>query len=104
MLGDPEKRANYDRFGVDSESANQRTGFHPGFGGFGGFGGEGFQGEISPEDLLRMFMGGGLGGGMGHTFSNSNLIKALMQVHSFGEGAILDRGNTIRPKKTMATP
>ncbi|KAJ2999148.1 DnaJ (Hsp40), sub B, member 12 [Globomyces sp. JEL0801] len=67
VLGETDKRSNYDRFGIDSESNSRGGGgggFHPGFGhGFGGH--HQFQGELSPEDLIRMFMGGGAFGGMG---------------------------------------
>ncbi|KAJ3326272.1 hypothetical protein HDV06_000148 [Boothiomyces sp. JEL0866] len=66
VLGDEQKRSSYDRFGIDSESSGNRgssSGFggHPGFQGFGGH--PGFQGEVTPEELLRMFMGGGAFGG-----------------------------------------
>ncbi|MFZ5642236.1 MAG: molecular chaperone DnaJ [Bacillota bacterium] len=50
VLSDPEKRANYDRFGhagVDGQ----------GFGGFGGFGGGGDFGGLN--DIFDMFFGGG---------------------------------------------
>lgn len=53
-LSDPQKKANYDRFG----SAD-------GMGGFGGFGG-GFQGGFAADDLgdiFSQFFGGGFGGG-----------------------------------------
>ncbi|TPX64742.1 hypothetical protein SpCBS45565_g05631 [Spizellomyces sp. 'palustris'] len=62
VLGDTDKRAKYDRFGIDAEISR-------GGGGGGGFGGQGFAGsqfesEISPEDLFNMFFGdmGGMGG------------------------------------------
>lgn len=54
VLSDPQKKANYDRFG----SAD-------GMGGFGGFGG-GFQGGFDASDLgdiFSSFFGGGFGGG-----------------------------------------
>lgn len=53
VLGDQDKRASYDRFGIDSsESANapQHTAFR-------GFDGQEFRGQVSPEELFRMFMG-----------------------------------------------
>ena len=59
-MGDSDKKANYDSFGVDSESSGNRAP-NP-FQGFQGFGGQqGFDGHISPEELLRTFMGGGGG-------------------------------------------
>jgi DnaJ-class molecular chaperone len=64
VLGDVQKRSNYDRFGIDSESTSRPSPAQQ----FGGFGGRpGFEGEVSPEDLLRMFMGGGFGSGFGGT-------------------------------------
>lgn len=60
VLGDKQKRANYDRFGAAEPG---------GFGGgspFGGAGGPRFSGNINPEDLndiLRQFGMGGGGGG-----------------------------------------
>ena len=60
-MGDSDKKENYDRYGVDSEASGNRAGPSP-FQGFQGFGGQqGFDGQISPEELLRMFMGGGGG-------------------------------------------
>lgn len=66
VLGDPEKRKNFDRFG----EASTRTGFNPnqaGFGGFGGFGGgspggAGFGGANNMEDILESLFGAGGGG------------------------------------------
>lgn len=61
VLGDSNKRSSYDRFGVDSEAPNGGGG---GQSPFQAQGFEGFGGQVSPEDLLRMFMGGGgFGGG-----------------------------------------
>lgn len=48
ILGDPEKRRQYDRFGHAETS--------------GSFGGSG-SADINPEDLFRAFFGGGAGGG-----------------------------------------
>jgi DnaJ family protein B protein 12 len=60
VLGVIDKKDHYDRFGVDSEASGNRSP-NP-FQGFQGFGGQqGFEGQISPEELLRMFMGGGAG-------------------------------------------
>ena len=68
-MGDEEKRSNYDRFGIDSESSRGGGGGNPFAQGFGGGRHRQFEGEISPEDLLRMFMGGGaFGGGFGPQF------------------------------------
>ena len=72
VLGDEEKKSNYDRFGIDSESSSRGGGGggNPfAHAGFGGGRHHQFEGEISPEDLLRMFMGGGgFGGGFGPQF------------------------------------
>ena len=71
VLGDEEKKSNYDRFGIDSESSRGGGGNPFSQAGFEGFGRrhQQFEGEISPEDLLRMFMGGrGFGGGFGPQF------------------------------------
>ncbi|MEW5899654.1 MAG: molecular chaperone DnaJ [Bacillota bacterium] len=55
VLSDPEKRANYDRFGHASANGQGFGGFGgEGFGGFGGFGDFGGLG-----DLFDMFFGGG---------------------------------------------
>lgn len=54
VLSDPQKRANYDRFG-HAEPGQQ--GFD-GFGGFGGFGG-GFEQNFGFDDIFDMFFGGG---------------------------------------------
>ena len=68
VLGDSDKRGNYDRFGIDSESSRGGGGGGNPFaqGGFAGH--PGFEGQLSPEDILRMFMGGG-GGFGGPAFS-----------------------------------
>lgn len=60
ILSDPQKKSQYDQFGVADDSPGGGGG---GFGGFGGFGGgaggfEGFSGE-SFEDIFDVFFGGG---------------------------------------------
>jgi DnaJ family protein B protein 12 len=65
VLGDSDKRRNYDNYGIDSEAASNGRSAHPGFQGFGGRQRGGFEGELTPEDLLRMFMGGNSFGGTG---------------------------------------
>lgn len=57
VLGDPDKRAKWDRFG----DASTRPGFDPSAfeGGFSGFGGQGF-GDMG--DILESLFGAGLGG------------------------------------------
>ena len=66
VLGDADKRANYDRYGIDSEASRGGQGGGGGGGMHPGFRQQGFEGELSPEDLLRMFMGGNaFGGGFG---------------------------------------
>ncbi|KAJ3186742.1 hypothetical protein HDU85_007562 [Gaertneriomyces sp. JEL0708] len=55
VLGDADKKANYDRFGIDSEAS-------PSSGGGGvprGFGRSPFETEITPEELFNMFFNGG---------------------------------------------
>jgi molecular chaperone DnaJ len=69
-LSDPQKKANYDRFG----EAGAQGGFDPsGFGGFGGGQGGGvefnFGGMDGIDDILKGVFGGGFGGGFG---GNSN--------------------------------
>lgn len=60
VLGDADKKAKYDRFGIDSDT--NRGG--AGSGGFAqGFGGPQFESEISPEDLFNMFFGDMSGSG-----------------------------------------
>src|SRR5438552_9505951 len=57
ILNDPAKRSNFDRFGSPEGARGS------GFGGFSGFGGNASQEDI--QDLLRNFMGGGMGGNFG---------------------------------------
>ncbi|KAI0243928.1 Chaperone protein dnaJ [Massospora cicadina] len=57
ILSDPDKRAQYDRYGGDPE---QRGGGVSSNGGRQPFG---FQDEVSPEELFNMFFGGGFGNG-----------------------------------------
>ena len=56
VLSDPEKRANYDRFG--EEGVNGQGGFS-GAGGFGGFGG-GFSGDFDISDIFGDIFGGAI--------------------------------------------
>jgi curved DNA-binding protein len=69
VLGDPEKRAKWDRFG----DASTRPGFDPSAfqGGFSGFGGQGF-GDMG--DILESLFGAGLGGS---TRRGANLTARL---------------------------
>jgi DnaJ family protein B protein 12 len=71
ILSDPDKKAQYDRFGGDPDNR-----FSPGsastaspFSGFarspGGGRGPMFEDEISPEELFNRFFGGGMGMGGG---------------------------------------
>lgn len=53
MLSDPQKKANYDRFG-------STDGMGGGFGGFNGFGGGFSQDDLG--DIFSQFFGGGFGG------------------------------------------
>lgn len=55
VLSDPEKRANYDRFGEEGVNG---TGGAGGFGGFGGFGGRGFSGDFDISDIFGDIFGG----------------------------------------------
>ncbi|KAJ2083757.1 Chaperone protein dnaJ [Coemansia sp. RSA 988] len=63
VLSDGNKRAHYDRFGVDARSSNSNAPQsrqhqqHP----FANAGFRGFDDEISPEDLFNMFFGGDFG-------------------------------------------
>lgn len=62
VLSDSDKRANYDRFGMDDEQmqAAQAAGARRAYRGGGG----GFDGEIDPEEIFRQFFGTNFGGGM----------------------------------------
>ena len=60
VLSDPEKRANYDRFGEEGVNGAGGAG---GFGGFGGFGGSGFSGDFDISDIFGDIFGGFGGGG-----------------------------------------
>ena len=81
ILGDEEKRSNYNRFGIDGGSS-RGVGANPfAHNGFGGRHHQ-FEGEISPEDLLRMFMGGGGGFGGGRDF-------ILLRFNTFYQSSIL---------------
>lgn len=55
-LSDPNKRANYDRFGTADSGASGAGGFD--FSNFGGFSGGGFSGGGFFEDIINMFSGG----------------------------------------------
>ena len=69
ILGDPDKRSSFDRYGIDSDrgSNNRASGFR-------GFDSSPFEAEISPEDIFRMFMGNefpGFGKLINHRFCNA---------------------------------
>lgn len=99
VLSDPQKRAIFDQTGDDPEAR-----FSPGAGGggpagnpFAGFTGAPrgnggmFEAEISPEDLLNMFFGGGMGpGGMFDGGRGGGGFGAFggpgIRVHQFGGG------------------
>lgn len=55
VLGDPKKKANYDRFGHSAQGG--------GYGGFEGFGGFSDGGDFGFGDIFEAFFGGGFGGG-----------------------------------------
>src|ERR1700742_1959408 len=77
VLSDPDKKAQFDRFGGDPDSrfgSSSASASSP-FSGFarsagGGGGGPMFEEEISPEELFRQFFGGGMGG-FGGPFGNA---------------------------------
>ena len=60
ILGDAEKRKQFDRGEIDAEGKPRATGFE----GFGGFGG-GRGGNFDFENMARAQRGGGMGSGMG---------------------------------------
>ncbi|KAJ3307123.1 DnaJ sub B member 14 [Kappamyces sp. JEL0829] len=101
VLSDADKRTNYDRYGIDSESSRGGGGGGNPFqnAGFQGFGGHpGFEGEISPEDLLRMFMGGGAFGGPQFTFHTNRGFRTnfrQQQRQAGGEQENRTMGSTI---------
>ncbi|KAI8816154.1 uncharacterized protein EV422DRAFT_328380 [Fimicolochytrium jonesii] len=71
VLGDADKKAKYDRFGIDSDSSRAGGGGGGGGGGMNGFYGNQFESEISPEDIFNMFFGGQGGPGMRmHSFTS----------------------------------
>jgi len=55
VLSDSNKRAHYDRYGVDPGDRGMGRGGTYGFG--GGSGGPMYESEISPEELFNMFFG-----------------------------------------------
>lgn len=73
ILGDKDKRDQFDRFGGDPDSRfGGGGGGGPASSPFSGFArspgagrGPMFEEEISPEELFRQFFGGGMGGGFG---------------------------------------
>lgn len=73
ILGDPTKRANYDKYGF----AGPQAGFPGAEGGFpGGFSGGNFTGGVNvdprvAEQLFQSFLGGGLGSDLGDLFGFS---------------------------------
>ena len=81
VLGDPDKRAMYDRTGSDPDSRSgggaPATNPFAGRGGGGFGGGGGFQGEMTPEEMFnRFFGGGGMGGGFG-PFGELTILKKV---------------------------
>ncbi|KAJ3165215.1 hypothetical protein HDU88_004298 [Geranomyces variabilis] len=84
VLGDADKRAKYDRYGIDSDSRGGGGGGGGG-GGFAGFGGPQFESEISPEDLFNMFFGDMGGSGM--------------RMHSFTSGPGFRQNSFRRPQR-----
>lgn len=110
LLGDPEKRAKYDRGEIDADGREQYRappggGGRPG-GGFGGFGGSGGRGgfeDIDLEDLFGAFGGGGrtagrggFGGGKGQDvratldISLEDSIAGTTRRIQFSDGRMLD--------------
>ncbi|KAJ9090309.1 Chaperone protein dnaJ [Entomophthora muscae] len=74
ILSDPDKRAQYDRYGGDPEQRGGGGGFRAN----GGHQHFGFQEEVSPEELFNMFFGGGFGnGGFGNAgFQSATFVGA----------------------------
>jgi molecular chaperone DnaJ len=79
ILSDPQKKAQYDQFGVTDDQ--------PGAGGFGGFGGAGFDGGFSAEsfeDIFDVFFGGnrrsGRGGGSRSTARQGEDLRYDMEL------------------------
>lgn len=110
VLGDPDKKTKYDRFGGDPDSrfggaAPQQSSPFSGFASRGGQraasggqpGGSMWEEEISPEEMFNRFFGGGMGGGFG-PFGGGGAFDAGpqfvfnmgggpgMRVHQFGGG------------------
>jgi DnaJ-class molecular chaperone len=73
ILGDPEKRAKFDRGELDADGRESHPGFRGGPGGFGGPGGSGRGGptmgpDIDLSDIFGDMFGGGMGRGPGRGF------------------------------------
>jgi len=71
ILSDADKRAQYDRTGVDPESKGHPGGASAGSAFSGGRPGPQFASEISPEELFARFFNGGFGGMGGSPFDNA---------------------------------
>jgi DnaJ-class molecular chaperone len=101
ILGDPEKRAKYDRGEIDADGREVHRGFPGGNGGgFPGQGGGGFDGVDIDEIFGGMFSGRGRGG-RGFAMRGSDVqarldvdleetIKGVTRRISFGDGRTLD--------------
>ncbi len=104
ILGDPEKRAKYDRGEIDADGREVHRGFQGGgggpFGGFNGGQGGGFEGVDIDEIFGGMFSGRGRGG-KGFAMRGSDVqarleveleetIKGATRRISFGDGRTLD--------------
>ena len=74
LLGDPEKRAKFDRGEIDADGREAARGFDPRGGGAGGFG------------------GAGPGGGFGARFEGAELDDILGEMFSRGGGGFSPRG------------
>ena len=109
LLGDPEKRAKYDRGEIDADGREQFRappgggGRSGGFGGFGGSGGRGGFEDIDLEELFGAFGGGGrtagrggFGGGKGQDvratldISLEDSIAGTTRRIQFSDGRMLD--------------
>ncbi|EGF77257.1 hypothetical protein BATDEDRAFT_14248 [Batrachochytrium dendrobatidis JAM81] len=100
VLGDSDKKEHYDRYGIDPDTRAGAAAASRGGAGFRGFNGQRFEGDISPEDLFRMFMGGddfpGFGGAGFHTFSSNSQPRARFRQAQARQGTQVNSSSLLQ--------